>query len=168
MQFNRARFLSTASTIHQGASGMLVLSSMSSLALVYISQRRLDLTSIGLSFHCLSGSWIRMRKRNSCSSSVIENQYLIRMVPERTSILSNAPRSPLGALCLCERKPDRVRRRPGLLPALRGLGWRQCRELLMPLIQPSMGSGVPVRRHFPREHSAATKPHVSRNRTAWS
>lgn len=34
--------------------------------------------SIGESFHCFSGSWIRILKRNSCSSSVIENQYLIK------------------------------------------------------------------------------------------
>src|SRR6476659_7846218 len=45
---------------------------------------------MGLSFHCFKGSWIRIRKRNCCSSSVIENQYLIRMVPERTNILSNS------------------------------------------------------------------------------
>ena len=34
MQFNRARFLSTASTIHHGASGMWVRASMISLARV--------------------------------------------------------------------------------------------------------------------------------------
>src|SRR6476660_8993213 len=45
---------------------------------------------MGLSCHCFKGSWIRIRKRNCCSSSVIENQYLIRMVPERTNILSNS------------------------------------------------------------------------------
>ncbi len=45
---------------------------------------------IGESFHCFSGSWIRILKRNSCSSSVIENQYLMRMMPERTSMRSNS------------------------------------------------------------------------------
>jgi hypothetical protein len=39
MQFNRARALSTASTIHQGASGMGVRSSMAFLAFVCCSQR---------------------------------------------------------------------------------------------------------------------------------
>src|SRR6266481_6372800 len=63
---------------------------MISLALVYCSQRALDCTSMGLSFHCLSGSWMRMRKRNCCSSSLIENQYFSRMVPERTSMRSNS------------------------------------------------------------------------------
>ena len=33
---------------------------------------------------------MRMVKRKCCSSSVIENQYLIRMMPERTSIRSNS------------------------------------------------------------------------------
>src|SRR5262249_35382863 len=63
---------------------------MISLALVYCSQRALDWTSMGLSFHRLSGSWMRMRNRNCCSSSLIENQYFSRMVPERTSMRSNS------------------------------------------------------------------------------
>src|SRR6516164_5792861 len=54
MQFKRAFFLSSASTIHHGASGMCVRSNIISLALVYCSQRALDWTSMGLSFHCLS------------------------------------------------------------------------------------------------------------------
>ena len=33
---------------------------------------------------------MRIRKRKCCSSSVIENQYLSRMMPERTSIRSNS------------------------------------------------------------------------------
>ena len=33
---------------------------------------------------------MRMRKRNCCSSSVMENQYLIRMIPERTSMRSKS------------------------------------------------------------------------------
>src|SRR5215468_12748491 len=63
---------------------------MISLALVYCSQRALDWTSMGLSFHCLSGSWMRMRKRNCCSSSLMENQYFSRMMPEPTSMRSNS------------------------------------------------------------------------------
>ena len=69
---------------------MWVRSSIASLALVYCSQRLRDSTSIGLSFHCLSGSWIRIVKRKYCSSSVMENQYLMRMIPERTSMRSNS------------------------------------------------------------------------------
>ncbi len=33
---------------------------------------------------------MRIMKRKCCSSSVIENQYLMRMMPERTSIFSNS------------------------------------------------------------------------------
>ena len=33
---------------------------------------------------------MRIRKRKCCSSSVIENQYLISLMPERTSIRSNS------------------------------------------------------------------------------
>ena len=49
-----------------------------------------DSRSIGLSFHCFRGSLIRQRNRNSCSSSVMENQYLMTWMPERTSIFSNS------------------------------------------------------------------------------
>jgi polyphosphate kinase 2 len=45
---------STASIIY--CSGMCVCSNITSLAFVYCSQRARDSTSIGLSFHCLSGS----------------------------------------------------------------------------------------------------------------
>ena len=56
MQLSRALRLLLPSTTHQRASGMLVRASISSLALVYSSQRRRDSRSMGLSFHCLSGS----------------------------------------------------------------------------------------------------------------
>src|SRR5574341_1529776 len=45
---------------------------------------------MGLSFQRLVGSLIRAWKRNSCSLSLTENQYLIRIMPERTSIRSNS------------------------------------------------------------------------------
>ena len=51
MQFSRAFFLLISSTIYQRASRILVRSSISSLALVYSSQRRRDSRSMGLSFH---------------------------------------------------------------------------------------------------------------------
>lgn len=47
-------------------------------------------TSIGLSFQRLMRSSIRARKRLSCSLSLTENQYLTRIMPERTSIHSNS------------------------------------------------------------------------------
>ena len=37
---------------------------------------------------------MRIRKRSCCSSSVIENQYLITRMPERTSMRSNSGTSP--------------------------------------------------------------------------
>ncbi len=45
---------------------------------------------MGLSFHCFSGSLILQRNRNSCSSSGMENQYLMSWIPERISIFSNS------------------------------------------------------------------------------
>src|SRR4029079_9204112 len=53
-------------------------------------QRARELRSIGLNFQRLVGSLIRDWKRTSCSLSLTENQYLIRMIPERTSIRSNS------------------------------------------------------------------------------
>ena len=41
-------------------------------------------------FQRLSGSCARSWKRCSCSASLTENQYLSRMIPERTSIRSNS------------------------------------------------------------------------------
>ena len=77
---------STASTIHQGASGMWVRSSMISFAVVYASQRRRDSRSIGLSFHCLSGSCILILKRK-CSAALTGHPH----VRQRTWIRSNDP-----------------------------------------------------------------------------
>ena len=45
---------------------------------------------MGLSFHRLAGLLIRSRNRRSCSSSLTENQYLTRMIPDRISICSNS------------------------------------------------------------------------------
>lgn len=46
--------------------------------------------SIGLNFQRRVISSIRARKRRSCSSSLTENQYLIRIIPERMSMASNS------------------------------------------------------------------------------
>ncbi len=45
--------------------------------------------SIGLSFQRRLGSAARCWKRRSCSSSLTENQYLSKIMPERISIRSN-------------------------------------------------------------------------------
>jgi hypothetical protein len=68
----------------------LVLVMMIARAIGYASQRTRDCKSMGLSFHCFSGSRIRMRNRMCCSESVIENQYLTSLMPERTSMRSNS------------------------------------------------------------------------------
>src|SRR6266516_336220 len=45
---------------------------------------------MGLSFQRLVGSLIRAWNRRSCSASLTENQYLMRMIPDRTSMRSNS------------------------------------------------------------------------------
>ena len=106
MQLSRAFFLSSAGTTHQGDSGMWVRSIITSLALVYSSQRRRLSRSMGLSFHCLSGSWMRPRKRISCSWSDSENQYLMSWIPERMIIFSNSGTSRKNAsYCSSVQKP---------------------------------------------------------------
>jgi hypothetical protein len=69
---------------------MSVWANISSLAIEYSTHLARDWRSIGLSFQRLVGSSIRAWKRRSCSSSLTENQYLITIRPERTSIRSNS------------------------------------------------------------------------------
>lgn len=90
MQFKRAFFLLFPAMIHHFASGIWVRSDIASLAALYFSHRTLDSRSIGLSFHCLSGSVIRKLKRRFCSSSVMEDQYLMRIMPDFTIVRSNS------------------------------------------------------------------------------
>ena len=90
MQFSRAAFLSSALTTYHGACLMSVWANRESLALEKSTQRVRACRSMGDSFQRLTGSFIRFRNRRSCSESLIENQYLIKMIPERTSIRSNS------------------------------------------------------------------------------
>jgi hypothetical protein len=78
MTLSRARFLTSASTTHHGASGMSVTANMSSLAREKSTHRLRASRSIGLSFQRLAGSFSRAWKRFSCSSSLTENQYFSR------------------------------------------------------------------------------------------
>src|SRR4029079_18488652 len=89
MQFSRAFFLLSASTTFQGHNSVSVYFCMTSLAREYSTQCSRDFRSIGDSFQRLIGFSMRSLKRRSCSSSLTENQYLTRMVPERTSISSD-------------------------------------------------------------------------------
>src|SRR4028119_2392421 len=86
----RARFLTSASTTHHGASGMSVAANIASLAREKSTQRLRASRSIGLSFQRLVGSFSRDWNRFSCSVSLTENQYLTSVMPLRTSIRSNS------------------------------------------------------------------------------
>ncbi len=90
MQLSRARRLSSACTTYHGAWGMSVCSIIVSLAREYSTHLPRDSRSIGLSFHRRIGSVTRFWNRRSCSSSLTENQYLTRRIPERTSMRSNS------------------------------------------------------------------------------
>src|SRR5436190_8827801 len=90
MQFRCAFFLSSACTTYQGACLMSVYLNISSLAREYSIHLFRDSRSSGLSFHRFVGLAIRSWKRRSCSESLTENQYLIRIIPERTIMRSNS------------------------------------------------------------------------------
>ena len=94
MQFNRARFLSSASTTYQEASGISVCTNISSFAREYSTHFVREYRSVSESFHRRIGSSIRAVNRRSCSSSLTENQYLMRMMPSSTS-----SRSKIGHCC---------------------------------------------------------------------
>ena len=115
MQLSRARFLSSALTTYQGACLMSVWANISSFAFEYSTQRERDSRSIGLSFQRLVGSSIRAWKRRSCSSSLTENQYLMRMMPgadEHPLELGARAQELLGTPRRC-RSPSPARRRRG-------------------------------------------------------
>src|SRR5258707_5111202 len=81
MHFGGARRLSSERMICQGACFEWVALNIMSRAREYSYQRRYDSISIGLSFHCRSGSSIRASKRRSCSSIPTSSQSLIRIMP---------------------------------------------------------------------------------------
>ena len=99
MQFRRAARLSSDSIVNHGASGMSVTANISSLARENSTHFSRDLRSIGLSFQRFRGSLARSWKRRSCSPSLTENQYLSRMIPERTSIRSNSGHARSHSAC---------------------------------------------------------------------
>src|SRR6516225_4080690 len=91
MQLSRARRLSSDRTMYHGACLLSVAFSIISRAREYSSQRRYDSTSIGLSFHCRSGSLIRAENRRSCSSlptfAIDDVFFDLRAKLEKTSVL---------------------------------------------------------------------------------
>ena len=89
MAFSLALFLSSDRTTTQGEKVLICMIKHTLLSFVYSLQSPNEATSIGLSFHCLSGSVIRRINRLNCSSRLTENQNLIRVMSLSTSIFSN-------------------------------------------------------------------------------
>ncbi len=85
MQFSRARRLSSDRRMYHGACLLSVLASASCHALANSHTTvHMTSTSIGLSFHCRSGSWMRASNRCSCSCLPTSSQILISMIPPST------------------------------------------------------------------------------------
>src|ERR1700752_2001442 len=93
MQLSRALFLSSERTMCHGACLLSVASSMRSRAREYSFQRRNDSRSIGLSFHCCSGSLILASNRLCCSFFPTSSQYLSRIIPASTMYFSTVGQS---------------------------------------------------------------------------
>ena len=86
---SRARFLSLLLMTVQGASSVCVRWNIVTLAAVYSSHLSSSATSVGLSFHCRTGSIWRMAKRVCCSPGVTENHNFVSEMPSSTSSRSN-------------------------------------------------------------------------------
>ena len=86
MVFSRAAFLLSERTMCHGATLVSVFFSIRSRAREYSYQRFRDGRSIGLSFHCRTGSLMRASNRRFCSSLLTSSQSLIRIVPPSTRI----------------------------------------------------------------------------------
>ncbi len=71
---------------------MSVWTNISSFAREYSTHLVREYRSVSESFHRRMGSSIRASNRRSCSSSLTENQYLIRMMPSSTSSRSKIGR----------------------------------------------------------------------------
>ena len=115
MQLSRARFLSSERTMYQGACLVSVASSIASRAREYSYHCSREGRSIGLSFHCRSGSSIRAWNRLSCSSSLTSSQNLISGDAAVDDVASRTPGSVRGTARTAPscRSPSRARRRPG-------------------------------------------------------
>src|SRR5262250_2010037 len=99
MQLSRARRLSSERTKYHGACLLSVAFSIVSRAREYSYQRRYDSTSIGLSFHCLSGSLIRAENRLCCSCCPTSSQTLIKVIPPSTMYFSISGQSSRKRRC---------------------------------------------------------------------
>src|SRR4028118_2304215 len=93
----RARFLTSASTTHHGASGMSVAANIASLAREKSTQRLRASRSIGLSFQRLVGSCSRAWNRFPCLVAPTRAQDRRRGAPPRPSS-ARRRRAPGGAV----------------------------------------------------------------------
>src|SRR5271169_4019891 len=121
MQLSRAVFLLSESIRYQGEVFVSVWASITSFAFEYSTHNSRDLRSIGESFHRLIGLCMRSRKRRSCSSSLTENQYFSKMIPDRNSISSKIGQETRNSLYSSLVRPRRRRPQipqcPSALPA---------------------------------------------------
>jgi hypothetical protein len=76
--------------MYQGAYSFSVASSMVSRAREYSNHRLREHRSVGLSFHCRSGSLMRASKRRFCSASLTSSQNLTSKMPSSTTCISNS------------------------------------------------------------------------------
>src|SRR5262245_55764099 len=90
MQLRRARRLSSEGTMYQGAYSVSVAASMMSRAREYSNHLLREHRSVGLSFHCRSGSLMRASKRRLCSASLTSSQNLASTMPTSPTYLSNS------------------------------------------------------------------------------
>ena len=90
MVLRRALLLSSARTTYQGDCLVSVNENILSFAMEYSTHLSRDSTSIGLIFHLFVGSLILSWNLFSCSLLLMEYQYLIKIIPDRISILSNS------------------------------------------------------------------------------
>ena len=99
MQLSRAALLSSEGTTYHGACLMSVYWKVVSFAIEYLTYSSCSARSMSLSFQRFSGSALRSSKRLRCSSKDTENQYLITLMPDRTSIRSNSGQERRNSWC---------------------------------------------------------------------
>jgi hypothetical protein len=76
---------------------------------------------MGLSFQRLPGLLMRSVKRRSCSSSLMESQYLTRMIPERTRARSKTGQVRKNSACSSGVQNSMTRSTPARLYQLRSI-----------------------------------------------
>ena len=119
MQLRRARRLSSERTMCHGANLVSVAANIASRAREYSNHRLREHRSVGLSFHCRSGSSMRARNRRFCSSSPTSSQYLISVMPPSTMNSSNSGQTLRKRRCCSSVQKPMTRSTPARLYQLR-------------------------------------------------